>query len=101
MKSAQKYRHLNHPNFFPTRYKPGGTLTGINSKLIRRVHSQGDDPIGRWSCIALQGSQQRKITIITAYRVCAGNLQFSDGMAWKQEWRALTSPAKASPEPRK
>ena len=96
-----KIQTSTSPELFPTRYKPGGTLTGINSKLVGRVHSQGADPIGRWSWITLQGSQQRKITIITAYRVCAGNLHSSDGTVWKQEWRALTSPANASPEPRK
>ena len=53
----------------------------------------------RW--ITLQGAKQRKITIVTAYRVRAGNLNSSDGTVWKQERRALISPANASPDPRR
>ena len=33
--------------------------------------------------------------------MCAGNLNSSDGTVWKQEWRALTSPTNASPDPRR
>ena len=96
-----KIQMSTSPELFTTRYKPGGTLTGLDSKLVGRVHSQGADTIGRWSWITLQGAKQRKITIITAYRVCAGNLNSSDGTVWKQEWRALTSPTNASPDPRR
>ena len=89
---GMKIQLSTSPELFPNRYKPGGTITGINSKLVGRVHSQGSDPVGRWSWITLHGKKAKKITIITAYRVCPGNLQSTDGTVWKQEWRALRSP---------
>jgi len=71
---GMKIQLSTSPELFPSRYKPGGTLTGLTSKLVGKVHSQGSDPVGRWSWITLHGKNSKKFTIITAYRVCPGNL---------------------------
>ena len=89
------------PELFPNKYKPGGTITGVSGKLKGRIDKYGSDELGRWSWITLEGGKDKKITIITAYRVCPGNIHSSDGTIWKQEWRGLTTPSQPTPDPRK
>ena len=89
------------PELFPNKYKPGGTITGVSGKLKGRIDKYGSDELWRWSWITLEGKKDKKITIITAYRVCPGNIHASDGTIWKQEWRSLTTPSQPTPDPRK
>ena len=56
-------------------YQPGGTCTVITGNLVGRVIERGQDPrgLGRFLYITLSGSSEgNNLTIITAYRVCAG-----------------------------
>lgn len=57
-------------------YLPGGTCTMAVDNLSMRVVKVGEDEsgLGRWSYITMEGQGGRKITFITAYRICAGQM---------------------------
>ena len=50
--------------------KQGGTVTMASGRWIPRKVKSGADSKGRWSYITLKGKGTRKVTFITAYRVC-------------------------------
>ena len=54
-------------------YKPGGTAIIADSLIRSRKTKSGEDNhgLGRWSFITLQGRDGRKLTIISAYKVCS------------------------------
>jgi hypothetical protein len=52
-------------------YKPSGTLLLANGDLIGRIKDKGSDYMGWWSWMKFVGKNQRLITIILAYQVCA------------------------------
>jgi hypothetical protein len=59
-------------------FQSGGNLTCLIGSAVARVG--GSDildatGLGRWSGITLEGSDGKKISIITAYRVCSGSPQ--------------------------
>jgi exonuclease III len=50
--------------------KQGGTMTILSGRWAGRKHSTKSDSLGRWSSMTLVGKKGRKVTVITAYRVC-------------------------------
>ena len=50
--------------------KRGGTITMASGRWIPRKIKSGADSKGRWSYVTLKGKGTRKVTFITAYRVC-------------------------------
>ena len=58
-------------------FLPGGTCTMAVDNLSMRVVKVGEDEsgLGRWSYITLEGQGGRKITFITAYRICNGTMK--------------------------
>jgi hypothetical protein len=52
-------------------YKPGGTMIMAQGDLVGRITERGSDSMGRWSWIKLVGKNQRLVTLISAYQVCA------------------------------
>jgi len=79
---------------FSSYNQPGGTLTAVVDQWTSRVHSKGQDHsgLGRWSYITLQGKQDFKLTIITAYRVSQKSSASVGGKtAYMQQFRALQS----------
>ena len=73
-----------------TKYQPGGTATLITSKSVQRISNAGSDHLGRWSYVTLKGKNGRKITLVTAYRVCPNTLATAGPTTcWMQQWRAL------------
>ena len=58
-------------------FLPGGTCTMAVDNLSMRVVKVGEDPsgLGRWSYITLEGQGGRKLTCITAYRICKGAMK--------------------------
>ncbi len=75
-------------------YQPGGTAMITANKWTSRIKERGKDPfnLGRWSYMSLIGSQDRLITIITAYRVGNTYLGSTGGKtAYKQQFRILSS----------
>lgn len=55
-----------------TAFQPGGTITQAINKAAHRVIETGRDKsnLGRWSWIKLQGKNNIKLRVITAYRPC-------------------------------
>jgi hypothetical protein len=62
-----------HPELFHSPNQRGGTLEIITDQWVSRVQAKGIDPygLGRWSYITLAGKGNKKIILITAYRVCS------------------------------
>jgi hypothetical protein len=60
---------------FPSSFKPGGAVIGINGKWTTRVTDRGVDPSGqgRWSYLTLSGRNSMEVMFISAYRVCQKN----------------------------
>ena len=58
-------------------YLPGGTCTIAVDNLSMRVTKVGEDMsgLGRWSFITMEGQDGRKVTFITAYRICSGPIR--------------------------
>ena len=58
-------------------YLPGGTSTMFFDNLSMRVIKVGEDDsgLGRWSYITLEGQEGRKVTFITAYRICSSPMR--------------------------
>eukprot|EP00957_Ditylum_brightwellii_P079538 6047680-Ditylum_brightwellii.AAC.1 len=70
-----------------TDFQPGGTATLITDKWLSYVCNLGRDEAGRWSYIMLKGTKNRKVTVISAYRVCKNQLsQAGPSTCWKQQW---------------
>jgi hypothetical protein len=85
-----------------TAYQPGGTASAVFDKWVSQVCASGSDSLGRWSYLTLKGKQSRKITIISAYRVCVNSLdQAGSATCWKQQWRQLKKRGHTDPDPRK
>ena len=57
---------------YGTVHKPGGGLVGVNNKWTERIFETGSDPrgIGRWAYTCLGGKGNRKMTVMSGYRVC-------------------------------
>ena len=51
------------------RYKPGGTMVAALNQLVGHVIGKGRDELGRWSYITLAGTNGKRLTIMSAYRV--------------------------------
>jgi hypothetical protein len=63
-----------------------------------------DDPsgLGRWSTITLRGQEDRFFTILTAYRVCQGNIQSAPvGSSFSREYVYHKQNGTSKPQPRK
>jgi adenine specific DNA methylase Mod len=80
-------------------YKPGGTTIITQEDATGRITSQDSDKYGRWSYLHLQGKDDKTITYITAYQVCAKptTLQgitayHQQEIACKREKRTKTNP---------
>jgi hypothetical protein len=58
--------------FEPTYHRRGGTTCGALGQMVHRVISSGRDETGcgRWSQITYAAKENKKMTILSAYRVC-------------------------------
>ena len=76
----------------------GGTLTAALGGLTGGVIEKGSDKLGRWSWIKIRGKKDKKLVIITGYRICdsdsAGTRKVLDQMnrftnqeKWAKEYR--------------
>lgn len=93
------------PDPFLANRQPGGTMTAVCENWVSRVISKGEDPfgLGRWSYITMRGTENTKITVITAY-----NATPSPGECtyYHQQMRVLSRLHReqsilASPDPRR
>jgi exonuclease III len=51
-------------------YKPGGTAMLSVQNIISTITETTRDRMGRWTSTRYAGSQERKVTVISAYQVC-------------------------------
>ena len=86
-------------------YQPGGTLTLVTNNLVPMASSEShNNPsgLGQWSTITLRGQGDRLFTILTAYRVCQGNIQSAPvGSSFSREYVHHKNNGTSKPQPRK
>jgi len=72
---------------------PGGTATIVLDNWTSRLVDKGTDPfgLGRWSYITIRGPKEKKIHIITVYRICKQTIQsVGHTTVMVQQYRALS-----------
>ena len=82
-------------------FKPGGTITTVTGAWSGRIIKKGQDTFGRWSYISLRGKSNKKLTIITMYRVCAQKGANGTNTAYLQQQRELERAFNRPVDPRK
>jgi hypothetical protein len=73
--------------------QPGGTINIITDNWTSLVIEKGNDPfgLGCWSYIVLRGAANKRIMIITAYRVCQQSVKaIGTTTAAAQQYRKLS-----------
>ncbi len=85
-------------------YQSGGTLTLATNNLVPMAlgdNHNDQSGLGQWSTITLRGQEDRLFTIITAYRVCQGNIQSSPvGSSFSREYVHHKQNGASKPQPR-
>eukprot|EP00956_Cyclotella_meneghiniana_P041430 scaffold226749_cov66-Cyclotella_meneghiniana.AAC.2 len=82
-------------------YLPGGTTTIAQGPLSGRVFRRGSDHMGRFSWMALRGTDGTGIIVITGYRVCQNKGTVAGtNTAYMREWGMLRSEGVINPDPR-
>ncbi len=74
---------------WPQDYQPGGTAVSIRNQWATRFLEKGADTFGRYSWLTVAGRGTKKITFISAYRVCDGAKEASitsRTVRAQQEW---------------
>ena len=70
-------------------FQSGGTLTIATNNLVPMAlgdNYNDKSGLGRWSSISFRGKENKIFTVLTAYRVCKGNIQSSSiGSAYSRE----------------
>jgi hypothetical protein len=57
--------------------------------------------LGRWSFIQMYGKDGKSLVVITAYRVCTGNISTSgSSTAFPQQWHLMRLAGELNPQPR-
>eukprot|EP00978_Attheya_sp_CCMP212_P003230 scaffold6619_cov36-Attheya_sp.AAC.2 len=76
---------------------------GVTGAYVGRVSESGEDPhgLGRWSYISLAGQNDRKLYVVSAYRVSQDHNSTGDATAHKQQMRLLRQRGINNPNPRK
>eukprot|EP00957_Ditylum_brightwellii_P043769 3319269-Ditylum_brightwellii.AAC.1 len=67
---------------------------------MSQVCDSGRDKLGRWSYITIKGKKNRKVTVISAYRVCDNSIATAGPTTcWKQQWHQLRKRGYQDPNP--
>ena len=83
-----------------TAFKPGGTCVMARGNWAGRVTAMGQDELGRWSFITMEGRQGKKVTFIAFYRVCKKNSENGKTTIRIQQERDLFNARKSQKDPR-
>ncbi len=86
------FQASQHPEHFHQQSQRGGTLQVLTEQWVSRLQTKGIDPygLGRWSYMTLGGKGNKKVVIISAYRVCNTTLNSSgDCTAYMQQFRSI------------
>ena len=82
-------------------YKRGGIISIIRGHLSGREYEKGADKLGRWTFNTLSGKANRKVTIITIYRVCDQKSHGDGGCTiYMQQERDLMVEKRKNTDPR-
>jgi len=82
-------------------FKPGGTLTLAMNKWTGRIIDSASDPVlGRWSYLEFIGKQNKRIIVLSGYRVCPQPFDAASQTVTAQQTRLLQAQGLQSPNPR-
>eukprot|EP00978_Attheya_sp_CCMP212_P041152 scaffold232309_cov46-Attheya_sp.AAC.1 len=83
--------------------QPGGTYMATTGKFVGRVSQTDTDTygLGWWSYTCLSGRNNKKLYIVTAYRVLQDSNSSGDSTAHKQHVRLLQKRKIENPRPKK
>ena len=86
-------------------FQSGGNLTSIIGSCVARVRGseiRDQTGLGRWNGVTLDGSDGKLVSILTAYRVCAGSPQSAPlGSAFLREYEYFRENNYTSLNPRR
>jgi hypothetical protein len=102
---ASSFQSSQTPDAFVNTFQPEGILTLVCDLWATRVIEGGAYPcgLGRWSFLTLRGKNDRKITIVTAYRVStdlAGPMTSTMQQYRKISLMTITEKYTVRPQPR-
>jgi len=83
-------------------YKPGGTLLLTLAPWTSRIVNHGSDPLlGRWTYQEFLGKNDRRVIIVSGYRVCNQKFDAASNTVSAQQIRLLQAHGLSNPNPRK
>jgi len=83
-------------------YKPGGTLLLTLAPWTSRVVQQGSNPLlGRWTYQEFLGKNDRRVIVVSGYRVCHQKFDAASNTVSAQQIRLLQAHGIPQPNPRK
>lgn len=86
-------------------YQSGGVTTVTQGTMTASIYGNSiydDTGLGRWAGFTLRGKEDYKLSIITAYRTCGGNVKTSSvGSVYSREYLYFRSQGIAHPNPRR
>ena len=87
-------------SYSATPHKPGGTITLAKGNWVGRVVEKGQDTLGRWTYMSMEGKHSRSIMFINFYRVCKKNAESGGCKIRTQQERDLYKIKKSQKDPR-
>ena len=81
--------------------KRGGIMTIIRGNWSSRICKSGEDKLGRWTYIMMQGKKGKMIKIYTVYRVCDQRHQQGNCTIYLQQKNDLMNAGRGNEDPRK
>jgi hypothetical protein len=86
-------------------FQAGGNVSIVTGTLASRIDGasiQDKTGLGRWNGVTMSGQNGQKLTILTAYRVCAGSVKSASmGSAYYREYEYFSTPEQKSVNPRR
>jgi len=83
-------------------YQPGGTVTLAMDPWTSRIVKRGNDPsLGRWSYLEFMGKSNKRLIVVSGYRVCNQKFDAASNTATAQQIRLLQAQGIQNPKPRR
>jgi len=81
-------------------YQPGGTVTLAMDPWTSRIVARGNDPsLGRWSYLEFMGKSNKRLIVVSGYRVCNQKFDAASNMVTAQQIRLLQAQGIQKPKP--
>jgi len=103
---SKVHRHLklatsSSQDNIDAKHHPGGTLTVALGKWASRVINSGTDAaLGRWSYLEFVGRSDKRVIVVSAYRVCPQQFDATAMTVTVQQTRILLQQGVKQPNPR-